>query len=172
MRNVSLPALAPWTSSTAGRSSCAAGPRSWRSSSSQPSAVVTSIAGGVAVRAGGFTSAPPARERIDHLEVGEIHLPQRTQEEPEEAGKGPGNPHVVVSGAGDLKRRQLRLEQIGDVHVHLTGAGRLRAVVERDVERGGLRPRGQAGAAIDLLDAHEPGERRCATNEHQIEDVF
>ena len=35
-----------------------------------------------------------------------------------------------------------------DVHVHLAGPGRLLTVVEREVERGGLRPRGQAGAAV------------------------
>src|SRR5689334_18371931 len=125
MRNGSLPALAPWTSSTAGRSPGAAGPPSWRSSSTQPSAVVMGMAAGVSVRAGPFTSAPALRERIDHLEMGKVDLPQRAQEEPEEPGEGPGDPHVVVSRAGDLERRQLRPEQVRDVHVHLAGAGRL-----------------------------------------------
>src|SRR6188474_2625898 len=96
MRNVSLPALAPCTSRTAGRSSRAAGPSSWRSSRAQPSAVVTTMAGGVSVTAGRLTSAPRARERIDHLEAGQVHLTQRAQEEPEEAGEGPGDPRVVV----------------------------------------------------------------------------
>src|SRR6185503_1077548 len=172
MRNVSLLALAPWTSSTAGRRSCAAGPPSWRRWSTQPSAVVMGMAGGVSVMAGPFTSAPALGEGIDHLEMGQIDLAQRAQEEPEEPGKGPGDPHVVVSCAGDLERRQLRPEQVRDVHVHLAGAGRLRAVVERDVERGGLRPRGQAWAAVDLLEAHQPVDRWCAAaDRRQVEDV-
>src|SRR6476660_3466652 len=108
MRNVSLPALAPWTSSTAGRSPDAAGPPSWRSSSTQRSAVVTGIAGGVSVTAGPFTSARALREGIDHRQMGKIDLPQRAQEEPEEPGEGPGDPHFVASRAGDLERRQLR----------------------------------------------------------------